>query len=75
MISVYDSLNTFDFVDYSVSSPCNGSLRFETDFKKNELNKGFRGIVDYGFEYNSGKNDRFLTISELKKLIIQFQSA
>ena len=73
MISVDDSLNTYDFDDYYVISPSNGSLRFEIDFKKNELNKGFKGIVDYGFEYNSGKNDRFLTISELKELIIKFQ--
>lgn len=74
MISVDDSLNTYDFDDYYVISPSNGSLRFETDFKKNELNKGFKGTVDYGFEYNSGKNDRFLTISELKELIIDFQN-
>ena len=74
MISVDDSLNTYDFEDYYVISPSNGSLRFETDFKKNELNKGYKGIVDYGFEYNSGKNDRFLTISELKELKTKFQN-
>ena len=66
MISIDDSLNTFEFNDYYVISPSNGKLQFDKkeNFKKSVI-KNFISKKEYGFEYNSGKNEKFLTINEL----------
>ncbi|MDB4303288.1 UDP-N-acetylglucosamine 4,6-dehydratase (inverting) [Desulfosarcina sp.] len=61
-----DSHLTIEFEDHYVISP---SITFQSgnnDFKLNAM--GEKGNqVEQGFEYNSGKNEHFLSINELKE--------
>jgi UDP-N-acetylglucosamine 4,6-dehydratase len=61
-----DSHLTLEFEDHYVIRP---SIQFleEVDFSKNRLNEIARP-VEQGFEYNSGKNPKFLTIEEIVAL-------
>ena len=58
-----DSHLTLDFDDHYVIQPTIDFYR-ERDFKVNGLGE-FGESVKEGFEYNSGSNDRFLTVEEL----------
>ena len=58
-----DSHLTLDFDDHYVIQPTIDFYR-ERDFKVNGLGE-FGEPVKEGFEYNSGSNDRFLTVEEL----------
>jgi UDP-N-acetylglucosamine 4,6-dehydratase (inverting) len=69
MITNTDSLNTIEFENYFVilpSTPLWDIEKFTT-----ESNGKDGRVCDFGFSYNSGCNERFLTIEELKDLIIK----
>ena len=62
-----EASNVIIFKDYYVITP-----NFDFKFKKRKYLKNKEGkvgkFVSSGFEYNSGTNDKFLTIKEIKKL-------
>ena len=64
MITSSDSLNTVDLGDYYAILPTTG------DFSIDEFvaRTGARPVAA-GFAYNSGANDQFLTVEELRRLI------
>jgi UDP-N-acetylglucosamine 4,6-dehydratase/5-epimerase len=66
MITNSDSLNTIDLGDYYAILPSTGEHSPEGYLK---LRGGAR--VDPGFSYNSGSNEHFLTVDELRHLIRQ----
>lgn len=61
-----DSHLTLEFEDHFVITP---TIQFvkPVDFKVNKLGEQGHSVPD-GFEYNSGKNPRFLTIKELHQM-------
>jgi UDP-N-acetylglucosamine 4,6-dehydratase (inverting) len=64
MITVSDSLNTVDLGKYFAILPVGGAFTLE------DYCRTMGGVpVGPGFSYNSGKNDRFLTVEELRALI------
>ena len=64
MITSSDSFTTYDLGKYYVILPQNPLWNLHSFIKKFEAQK----VVE-GFHYDSGKNQEFLTIAELKKLI------
>jgi UDP-N-acetylglucosamine 4,6-dehydratase (inverting) len=64
MITASDSYNTVDLGDYFAILPMAGDISRHDYCKSN----GCRP-VEKGFSYNSGANDRFLSIDELRELI------
>lgn len=64
MITESDSPNTIDLGKYYAILPTGGKIPFDryVDFHKG-------APVQPGFSYNSGTNDRFLTVDELRGLI------
>lgn len=67
MITATDALNTVEFEDYFVilpSMPIWDAERFRCE---SGLQPGRRH--DYGFSYNSGTNEHFLTVEELRHMI------
>jgi len=64
MITVADSFFTYDLGKYYVIVP------FTHDWPTAEFIKKFNAIkVPPGFRYNSGENEKFLSVEELKSLI------
>jgi UDP-N-acetylglucosamine 4,6-dehydratase len=61
-----DSHLTLEFADHYVIRP---TIQFNrpTDFARNALGEAGEPVAE-GFEYNSGTNRRFLTVSELGAL-------
>ena len=73
MITTIDALNTIEFDDYYVILP---SIRlWDTDRFAAESNGRPGKRCEYGFSYNSGTNDRFLTVEELRYLVATELSA
>tara|TARA_B100000963_G_scaffold169373_1_gene147285 strand:+ start:25539 stop:26555 length:1017 start_codon:yes stop_codon:yes gene_type:complete len=69
MISSSDSYNSYDLGKYYVILP----TRLKWNLSK--FIKEFKAIkIPKGFSYNSGKNDEWLDIKQLKKLIIKFKN-
>jgi UDP-N-acetylglucosamine 4,6-dehydratase (inverting) len=67
MITETDALNSIEFSDYFVILP--STKIWDTEKFRKESN-GIEGKwCEFGFSYNSGTNDRFLTVDELKDLI------
>lgn len=69
MITRTDSLNTVEFDDYFVILPStplwdNEKFRLESNGKQGKY-------CAFGFSYNSGNNSRFLSVDELKALIVK----
>ena len=65
MITISDSMNTIDIGKYYVILPTVGT-------KKAYLNH-FGGIkVNEGFSYNSGKNESWVSIEEMRELIVKY---
>jgi FlaA1/EpsC-like NDP-sugar epimerase len=64
MITTSDSLNTLDLGDYYAILPGGGDHSPDEYLK---LREGKR--VPAGFAYNSGTNEEFLTVEELRTLI------
>lgn len=67
MITDTDALNTIEFDDYYVILPSTPLWKTE-DFRQNSTTNPGR-MVARGFRYNSGDNDRFLTIDDLSRLV------
>lgn len=67
MITITDSLNTIEFNNYFVILPSTKLW----DIEKFRLESGDKQgkYCEYGFSYNSGTNDHFLTVKELRSLI------
>ena len=63
-----DSHLTYDFKDHYVIAPAIKFFSSKNQFNKNNLKE--RGkLVKKGFEYSSGKNNKFLNIKAIKKLL------
>ena len=66
MITKTDAMNTVDFGDYYVILPSTHTLGEKFI---NESTSNIGKLCEYGFSYDSGTNDDFLSINEIKKLI------
>ena len=64
MVTAADSINTIDIGHYYVILPASGEIRRK---KYLDFHKGT--FVEKGFSYNSGDNDRWLTVDEIRRLI------
>jgi FlaA1/EpsC-like NDP-sugar epimerase len=64
MITASDSYNAVDLGRYFAILPSSGEHTANAYLAKREGTK-----VTPGFSYNSGRNDRFLTVAELRDLI------
>jgi UDP-N-acetylglucosamine 4,6-dehydratase (inverting) len=64
MITSSDSYNTYDLGKYFVILPQNSVFNFESFIRDKKAKK-----VKSGFSYNSGQNEHFLTVDELRILI------
>ncbi len=70
MITETDALNTLEFDKYFVLLP--SMSRWTAD----EYIKEFKGKrCEFGFKYNSGTNDQWLDVNELRKLIAEYVDA
>jgi len=67
MITVTDAISTIEFEDYFVILP--STKHWDIEKFRIESNGKPGKFCQDGFSYNSGKNDKFLTIEELKNLI------
>ena len=69
MITVNDATNTVEFDNYLAITPNSEYLSWEIESFLNESNgsKGTKCKDD--FSYNSGTNEKFLTVDELRKLL------
>jgi UDP-N-acetylglucosamine 4,6-dehydratase (inverting) len=67
MITTTDAMGTVEFDDYFVILP--SMPLWDVERFRRESNKGVGKVLEYGFSYNSGTNERFLTVEELKHLI------
>ena len=66
MISTSDSFNTYDIDEYFVIIPQN------PNWSINEFINTFKAVkVKKGFSYNSGDNDSWITIEQIRNLIIE----
>jgi UDP-N-acetylglucosamine 4,6-dehydratase/5-epimerase len=68
MITTTDSFNTFKFQDYFVIVPA-APPRWDIERFRVESNSQPGVIVSEGFCYNSGDNDQFLSVEELRNMI------
>ncbi|HJO92930.1 MAG TPA: UDP-N-acetylglucosamine 4,6-dehydratase (inverting) [Victivallales bacterium] len=62
MITYTDALNTIEMKDYFVILPSGNIIMDKWIAKGGKM-------CEYGFNYNSNNNDKFLTVEELRKLI------
>ena len=69
MITVTDAINTIEFDDYFVILP--STQLWDIDKFKRESNGKEGKVCEYGFSYNSGSNEKFLSVEEIKELIIK----
>lgn len=68
MITISDALNTIEFDDYYAIVP--SILKWEKSHYLENGNKNAPGkTCPDGFSYNSGNNERFLTVEEISELI------
>jgi UDP-N-acetylglucosamine 4,6-dehydratase/5-epimerase len=69
MITQTDAMNTVEFEDYFAITPNSEYLSWDKESFINQSN-GIKGkYCEDGFSYNSGTNEHFLTIDELRVLI------
>jgi len=68
MIITSDAPNTLEFDKYFIIHP--NITRWE-NLRKTFLSQGLAREVGNGFGYNSGKNDHWLTIEEIRELIVE----
>ena len=67
MITTTDALNTVEFQDYYVILPA--TPLWEIEKFRNESNDNIGDMCNLGLSYNSGKNEPFLSVAELRELI------
>ncbi len=69
MITATDAINTIEFDNYYVILPSTQLWDIEKFRKESNGKEG--KICEYGFSYNSGNNDHFLSIEELRDMILK----
>lgn len=69
MITVTDAINTVEFDNYFVILP--STQLWDIDKFRKESNGKEGKFCQYGFSYNSGNNEHFLSIEDLRNLIIK----
>lgn len=69
MITETDAINTIEFEDYYVILPSTQIWNIEK-FRM-ESNHKAGSTCEFGFSYNSGSNEKFLSVDEIKKLIVE----
>ena len=69
MITSSDSQTALDLGDYYAVLPTDQSTSIE-GYSKRQINTPITQ-VDPGFSYHSGRNDHFLTVDELRRLIVK----
>mgnify|MGYP001368227505 CR=1 FL=1 len=69
MITVNDAINTIEFDNYFVIIPNSKYLSWDKDSFLNQSNEINWKECEEGFSYNSGTNNHFLTIDEIKFLL------
>lgn len=69
MITETDSINTIEFENYFVILP--SIEMWDREKFRKESNSKPGKYCEMGFRYNSGTNDKFLTVEELKKIFIK----
>jgi len=67
MITATDALGTVEFDDYFVILPSTPLWDVDAFVADGHAPRGRR--CEYGFSYNSGTNERFLSVDELRQLI------
>ena len=67
MITATDAINAIEFDDYFVILP--STKHWDVEKFRIESNTNPGKFCKYGFSYNSGTNERFLTVEELSELI------
>lgn len=67
MVTSTDSLNTVEFDDYFVILP--SYHQWDVDEFRTQSSEEPGEMCEPGFSYNSGTNDQFLTVDELRELI------
>ena len=67
MITATDAINTIEFDDYYVILPSTQLWDIEKFRKESNGKEG--KLCQYGFSYNSGNNEQFLSVKELRDLI------
>jgi FlaA1/EpsC-like NDP-sugar epimerase len=70
MITVNDAMNTVEFGDYFVITPNSAYLSWDRKKFLNESNQTAGEYCAEDFSYNSGTNPHFLTVEEIRDLII-----
>jgi UDP-N-acetylglucosamine 4,6-dehydratase (inverting) len=68
MITSTDSINSIEYEDYFVILP--STQLWDLDKFRKESNSKEGKICKPGFSYNSEENDKFLTVEEIRELII-----
>ena len=68
LITANDAINTIEFDDYYVIVPYKKSWD-NKEFIRTSNSKSQGKFCEYEFSYNSGKNERYLTVEELRYLI------
>ena len=71
MITATDSINTVDFDTYYVITPTFEYKVWNNEQFMNESNETPGKNCEEGFSYNSGENSQFLSVDEIRKLIIK----
>ena len=67
MITETDALNSVEFEEYFVILP--STQLWDIDKFRKESNSNVGKMCEFGFSYNSGSNEHFLSVKELKELI------
>lgn len=65
MVTLTDSLNTIELGEYFVICPDSNLFYNKEDYLKHHKGKS----VPFGFSYNSGENDSWLTVNQLREQI------
>jgi len=71
MITATDSINTVEFDDYYAIAPNSEYLSWDKGKLLLESNKKLGKQCEEGFSYDSGNNDHFLSVDQIRKLIIK----
>ena len=67
MITITDAINTIEFDDYFVILP--SVEQWDTEKFRLESNSKPGKFCEFGFSYNSGENEKFLSVEEIRDLV------
>ena len=71
MITANDSINTVEFDQYYAIAPHSEYISWDKEKFSHESNSSAGKYCKDGFSYNSGTNARFLTVEEIRNLIVR----